>query len=166
MMAGSGDRAERAIGILESAASVLLLGGMFGAILIQVFFRYVLRDPLIWPYEFSIYCYIYTVFIGAAIATRRKSNIAFDLVYNRFSVRSRLLIESLSNTAIVVILVVVLRATIPYIRFIGGVPSSALGIPLSLVLSSFPTGLGLVVIYLCLQTVSDVREYRRLGRDG
>lgn len=43
--------------IPEETCGVVALGVMFGAIIVQVVFRY-LFTPLIWPFELSIYMYI------------------------------------------------------------------------------------------------------------
>lgn len=132
---------------------------MFGAILIQVFYRYVLKAPLIWPYEVSIYCYIYTVFIGAAMAARRRSLIAFDLLYRRFTKRTGLLVDAATNLLISIVLIMVLQPTVPYIELIGSAPSSGLGIPLGYVLSAFPLGMGLVTVSLCIHAGRDLKEF-------
>lgn len=72
---------DRLVRFLEETCGVLALAVMFVAIVVQVFFRYLLR-PLIWPFELSIYMYICTIYLGAALAARRNSHVAFDVVYN------------------------------------------------------------------------------------
>ncbi|NIW57887.1 MAG: TRAP transporter small permease subunit, partial [Nitrospinaceae bacterium] len=72
---------------LEAVAGAVFFLGMFGAISIQIFARYVLQHPLVWPFELSIYCFIYMIYIGAGIAARKRSHVSFDLIYNRFPAR-------------------------------------------------------------------------------
>jgi TRAP-type C4-dicarboxylate transport system permease small subunit len=76
-----GDVVDRLVRFLEETCGVLALAVMFVAIVVQVFFRYLLR-PLIWPFELSIYMYICMIYLGAALAARRNSHVAFDVVFN------------------------------------------------------------------------------------
>jgi TRAP-type C4-dicarboxylate transport system permease small subunit len=73
---------------LEEMCGVLALAVMFAAIVVQVFFRYLFR-PLIWPFELSIYMYICLIYLGAALAARRNSHVAFDVVFNRLPAAGR-----------------------------------------------------------------------------
>lgn len=147
-----------------SIISILLFCGMFGAIIIQVVYRYILKSPLTWPYEFSIYCYIYIVFFGAGMAARRNSHIVFELFYERFSKKIRLTISIISNIFIIIILMLILRSSYSFIEFMGDVRSSALGIPFYIVLSSFPLGMALIALYLSLNTLRYFKELYSPGR--
>jgi TRAP-type C4-dicarboxylate transport system permease small subunit len=66
---------------LEETCGVLALSVMFLAILVQVIFRY-LFTPLIWPFELSIFMYICLIYLGAALAARDDSHVAFDVLFN------------------------------------------------------------------------------------
>jgi TRAP-type C4-dicarboxylate transport system permease small subunit len=146
----------------ENVLGVLFFVGMFGAVSIQVFSRYALGHPLVWPFEFSIYCYIYIVYIGSVMATRRRSHVAFDIVHERLPRRARLLVRIIGNMFIVAVLLTVLPSSIEYISFVGYVRSSALDIHWSWVLAIFPVSMGLVVIHLSAWTVRYIRELRSL----
>jgi TRAP-type C4-dicarboxylate transport system permease small subunit len=71
-----GDRIELAV---EVAAILLLLATAFVALL-QVFCRYVLGDALAWPEEAAKYLFVWFVFLGAAMVTRRGQHITIDLL--------------------------------------------------------------------------------------
>jgi TRAP-type C4-dicarboxylate transport system permease small subunit len=66
---------------LEETCGVLALSVMFLAIVVQVIFRY-LFTPLIWPFELSIFMYICLIYLGAALAARDDSHVAFDILFN------------------------------------------------------------------------------------
>lgn len=68
-------------------AVVVALLVMFVAIIVQVFFRY-LFTPLIWPFELSIFMYICLIYLGAALAARRDSHVAFDVLFNALPVEA------------------------------------------------------------------------------
>jgi TRAP-type C4-dicarboxylate transport system permease small subunit len=150
---------------IENALSVLFFGGMFGAIIIQVFFRYVLKEPLVWPYELSIFCFIYIVFFGAAIASRRGTHISFGLVLDRMSAKTRLVVTILTHIFIIIIILMIFPSTISFIGFMGIITSSAMGVPMYVVLLSFPVGMGLIVLYSIVWTIRYIHELR-LARKG
>jgi TRAP-type C4-dicarboxylate transport system permease small subunit len=147
----------------EAAAGAIFFIGMLGAISIQIFSRYVLKHPLVWPFELSIYCFIYITYLGAGIAARRDTHVAFDVVFERFPERAQVLIRILTNLFIIAVLIIVFPPTISYIKAVGYVKSSALGIPWSWVLLSFPSGIALVAIHLSAHTVGDMIRLARKG---
>ncbi len=147
------------INLIESALSVIFFGGMFGAIIIQVFFRYVLMNPLVWPYELSIFCFIYIVFFGASIASRRRTHIAFGMLFDRMSPKTQLVINMLTHLFIVVVILLIFPSTISFIIFMGKIQSSSMGVPMYVVLVSFPLGMGLIVLYSILWAVRHFQEF-------
>jgi TRAP-type C4-dicarboxylate transport system permease small subunit len=144
---------------IETILAVLFFAGMFGAIIIQVFFRYVLKNPLVWPYELSIYCFIYIVFFGAAIASRRNTHIVFGLMVDRMSVQAQLIVRIVTNLFVVAVLLLIFPSTISFIGFMGKIKSSSMGIPMYVVLVSFPLGMGLIVLYSILWAVRHFQEF-------
>ncbi len=51
---------------------------MVTSILLQVFFRYAMNSPLYWSEEIARYAFVWLVFIGAAIASKRGAHIGVD----------------------------------------------------------------------------------------
>lgn len=148
---------ESTLDALETGIGAVFFLCMFGAILVQVFFRYVLNAPLVWPFEFSIYCYIYVVYIGAVMAARRDSHVVFDLVYGCFPRRLRLAVGALTNMFIAGVFLYTIPSSISYIRLIGDIPSASLGLPWGVVLAVFPVGMGLMALILCVRGLFNLR---------
>lgn len=48
--------------------------------LIGVFFRYVLGSPIAWVYEFTIVCFSWMIFLGAAMAFKNNEHISLTIV--------------------------------------------------------------------------------------
>jgi C4-dicarboxylate transporter DctM subunit len=65
--------------VVECIAATLLLSTIAIALL-QVFCRYVLNDSLSWPEEMAKFAFVWFVFLGAAMVTRRSRHIVIDLV--------------------------------------------------------------------------------------
>ena len=64
---------------VEAIAAALLLSTVIIA-LIQVFCRYVLNNSLSWPEEMAKFAFVWFVFLGAAMVTRRSRHIVIDLL--------------------------------------------------------------------------------------
>ena len=62
--------------------SVILLTGIFILGLCQVFWRWVLRDPIIWSEELIQLTYVWICYLGWAIAERKDSHIRITAILN------------------------------------------------------------------------------------
>ena len=65
--------------LVETVAGTLL-GATAVITLVQVFFRYGLNHSLAWPEEMTRWAFVWLVFLGAAMLTRRSGHIAIDFL--------------------------------------------------------------------------------------
>jgi TRAP-type C4-dicarboxylate transport system permease small subunit len=77
--------AERAIDVLAIAA----FSGILLCVLLQVFFRYVLSDPLVWSEELARYLFIWCAFLGWIVASRKRSHLAMTFVVDKLPPRAQ-----------------------------------------------------------------------------
>ena len=77
-------RVERAIGVLLMSTIVI-------TITIQVVTRYVFGQPLVWVEELAGYCFLWGVFLGAALGMKELRHIRIDTFVARLSVRPQAL---------------------------------------------------------------------------
>ncbi len=54
---------------------------MFIVFLLNIFFRYVLKNPQNWTFEFSVNAFVIVGLLGACVAYRLEDHVVFDLVY-------------------------------------------------------------------------------------
>lgn len=66
------------IGKIERLVGVVLLGAIVVSIILQVFFRYVMQDPLVWVLEFSSGCFIWGTFLCVSYALKNKRHITIN----------------------------------------------------------------------------------------
>lgn len=59
-----------------------LFGTMAVAVFLQVIFRYIFRSPLFWSEELARYLFVWSSFLGGAIAARKGSHIGLELIQN------------------------------------------------------------------------------------
>lgn len=65
------------------AASALCMAVMATLVIIQVFYRYVLQDPLTVTQEISVYAMVWVVMLGSTMAVRKRTHIAVSLLVDR-----------------------------------------------------------------------------------
>lgn len=130
---------------------VYLAAAVFAALIIsifaEVFFRYVLNNPSGHLFELSIYLFVWTIYLGGALATRYNQHVRFDLIYRRLPERGRRILETvfdlLTNGVLLVLFFPAVRYTIQMYR----IPSSVLRVPWTFLLVVFPLFLALVLIH-------------------
>ncbi|MDQ7829314.1 MAG: TRAP transporter small permease [Armatimonadota bacterium] len=78
-----------------SSLGAVLLFAIFLVILAQVAFRYVLARPLVWTEEAARYLYIWTCYLGAAMAFRRGTHVRIGAMVDRVPPAVRLWVHRL-----------------------------------------------------------------------
>jgi TRAP-type C4-dicarboxylate transport system permease small subunit len=151
---------DRLVRFLEETCGVVALGVMLAALVIQVVFRY-LFTPLIWPFELSIYMYICLIYLGAALAARRDTHVAFDLLVGLLPSKARHLIDVGVRLVGAVLLLPLL---VPGLRLMAKshtIRSASLGIPWSFLILVSLVGMALFAAHLLAGAVRAWRAFAR-----
>ncbi|MGE4297100.1 MAG: TRAP transporter small permease [Desulfovibrionaceae bacterium] len=137
--------------------SALSLGFMTILVIVQVFYRYVLNDPLSATQELSIYAMIYVVMLGCTIAVRKKTHIAVDALVGLLPARPALAIRMTSYCVMLFFFVVLLKegSTLTMRSMLQMSPST--GIPLGYVVFSIPLCSGISILYILEHMLRDCR---------
>ncbi len=134
----------------------LLVVLMTAAVLLQVFYRYVLTDPIGWSEELAIYAMIWMAFLVAPIAYRTGGNVAIEVVRDLFHGRWQAMLQIVLNLLVLALLVVLLRHSIIYVgRGMGSLVPS-LGVQAGWFYLAMPVGIAgmlLVAIEILLKAV-------------
>lgn len=151
------ERCEHGLRVLLAGLLLFITTGVF----IQVCLRYLFSLSFLWGEELSLFSFIWCVFLGAAIAVRRRTHFAFDLLVGllrgRAAAGQRLLVDLIVLSLSVVILVQGYRFAILSIRRL----SPALGITLFVPTLIIPIS----AAYMILATgVAVGKGFRRIVR--
>ena len=73
------------IGRLERVICVVLLSTIVVSITIQVITRYLFGQPLVWVEELAGYCFLWGVFLGAAVGMKELRHIRIETFVSRLS---------------------------------------------------------------------------------
>ena len=136
-----------------------LLAFITVGVFVQVVMRYAFSMSFLWGEELSLFAFIWSVFLGAAVGVRRKIHLGFDflpeLLTGRWAVAQRLTIN-LSILAVAVLLLVEGWAfSLLSVRRL----SPALGISLFVPTLVIPISGGLMVLIVLRDLARDVRQF-------
>jgi TRAP-type C4-dicarboxylate transport system permease small subunit len=93
---------------------------MFVTVIIGVFWRYILDNPLLWTINAATIAFIWVVMIASGPANRHNDHIQFDLIYNRVRPSVRRWMRIVGDLLIIVPFAAAIPATVDYIGFVGG----------------------------------------------
>jgi C4-dicarboxylate transporter, DctQ subunit len=100
----------------ENVAAAML-GVMFAAFLIQIFFRYIMNLPVGWTQELSVVLWLWLVLFGAAFVVGEKEEIRFDIIYGTVSANARRVMCIITAIVLIALYVISLPAVTDYVTF-------------------------------------------------
>ena len=124
--------------------------------LAQVVFRYVLSAPLPWSEELARYCFVWIVFLGAAIGLERGFHLGVDLFVNLLPPRFQIGLDVLTSVLIAIFAAAVIYASFPVISMNLLQRSPALGVQMAWIYLAIPISMvliGLISISRVLETL-------------
>lgn len=135
----------------------LLMAVMVATIVLQVFCRFVLGNPLSWSEELARYVFVWITFLGAAIAYRHGGHIVVEsavvLLPRRVQVSLAWVVDLLMSAALVVLLVQGLRI----VEVNSNVQATMLEVPMSWIYASVPTSAALMLAYQVERTIRRIQ---------
>ena len=117
--------------------AVALLSVMFACFVIQIFFRYVLNNPVGWTEEVIVTTWLWTVLWGAAFILSEAEEVRFDILFSNLSECARRVCTVLSGAALVFIYGISLPASYRYVAFMKVERSAYLHVPIDLMYSVY-----------------------------
>ena len=117
--------------------AVALLSIMFGCFIIQIFFRYVLNNPVGWTEEVIVTTWLWTVLWGAAFILTEAEEVRFDILYTNLSEAGRRVCTVVTGLALLAMYGVSLPATYKYVSFMSVERSAYLKVPINLMYSIY-----------------------------
>lgn len=117
--------------------AVALLSLMFATFIIQIFFRYVLNNPVGWSEEVIVTTWLWTVLWGAAFILGEAEEIRFDIIYSHISQNTRRIFTIISGVVLIVMYAVSLPGAFSYVTFMKVEHSAYLHVRIDLMYSVF-----------------------------
>ena len=104
---------------------------MFASFIIQIFFRYVLNNPIGWSEEVIVTMWLWTVLWGAAFILSEKEEIRFDIIYSNLSERMRRIFTVITGVVLILLYGLSLPASYAYVSFMKVERSAYLHVPIN-----------------------------------
>ena len=110
---------------------------MFATFIIQIFFRYVLNNPVGWTEEVIVTTWLWTVLWGAAFVLSEAEEIRFDIIYSNISETVKRIFTVITGVVSVLLYAVSLPASYSYVSFMRVERSAYLHVPIDLMYSVY-----------------------------
>ena len=136
---------------------------LFGVFVLQIFFRYILRNPQPWSMEVTSMCYVWVVLLGACFAQRKRSHVTFTLIYDLLPVRLKSFTAFLGNLIIFVAPAASVSPTWDYIKFMKVQKSSVLKVGLNYIFAPYMVFLAMMLFYIGIELYQDFMVFSGLG---
>ena len=143
--------------VFELYIPVVFFFIMFLTILLQVFFRYVVRYPLTWSMEVTVIGFVWTVIFGTCYTMRRRAHIKFTLFYDRLKPRPAAVFRLLGNLIIVVTFLSLVYASLRYSFFVSFQKTPVFRISFTVIFLPFVYFLCSIAGYTITEIIEDVR---------
>jgi TRAP-type C4-dicarboxylate transport system permease small subunit len=132
---------------------------MFVVFVLQIFFRYFLNRPLTWPYEVTIFAFIWTAILGACFARRHGVHVVFGLIYDKVSPKTQVIFRLIANGLIFVAFLVALKPSYEQVMFMAFKKSTVLKIPFHIAYSPYVVFVILILGHTLYDLVIDVKKF-------
>ncbi|WP_319415080.1 TRAP transporter small permease [Marispirochaeta aestuarii] len=123
----------------------------FGLILLLtillVILRYLFNTSIVGGNELMEFLFIYTTALGAAVSLGKRSHIKVTYFVDQLPPLSRAVVDTFSLLLVLLINVVLLRLSFPWIAKVGDAASPVLRLPSWVAMISVPIGCSLAVLY-------------------
>ncbi len=149
--------------LVELYVPMVMFTVLFLLFVINVFFRYVLNDPLTWPYELVTVAFVWTAVMAATYVRRIHGHVSFTLFYDGLSPRGQAWSRIAANAFVLVAFAIAIPATVSWVVFMGFKGTSNLKISFTFVYFPIIPFLLLIIGHSLVDVVRDVRALMGSG---
>ena len=159
-------RAEGAVFLIHNLEEILsfpFLAAIAYLVFTQVYFRYVLNDPIVWAEEITLVCFHWAVFLGMALAYKHGEKLTMDTFVSHLPVNIQRKIYIIIEILIFfTLLLLIYHGTLVAILE-WTYPTPALEFPQTFQSASYPVGMTLMVIHSGRQLWAMITGEAELG---
>lgn len=139
------------------AASCLIL--MVAIVALQVFYRYILNRPLLWPLEVSLFLFVYLVWFGGTAGIRDGREIRIELAEKYLPLSIKIFLMPLLSIISIGLIVLVVYYGVKVTNFQKTGIYDAIPFPRSILFAVAPIVGGLMGIYLLRRLIGQLRSF-------
>lgn len=151
---------------LEEIMATFFLMMMCIFVFLQLFYRYLLKDPLLYAEEIARYAYIWVTFIGLSLSTKTKEHIRIDFFVEKLPGKIKSIVNVMIKIITLALLVFLTYWGMRLVNFNRMMLSPALRIPLYLIYYAFPLGTALASIRTVQAMIGDIELLKLHHAEG
>lgn len=136
---------------------IILMSALVITTTIQVFYRYILNNPLTWTSELSRFLFIWITFLGAWYVFKKGGHLGLDIIVINLPRSIKSWTAKLVELIIVIFLLVVLWKSPEFLMMTKNQTSPALGLSMFYIYLSFPLSAFLMLGEILLGWISPTR---------
>ncbi|MBS7696476.1 MULTISPECIES: TRAP transporter small permease [unclassified Chelatococcus] len=140
-------------GRFAEIVSSLMFAGIFVVFIVGIAMRYLFHKPLMWTDEVTILLLLWCTFLTDAFVVRSSDHVAFDVVWDVVSSRTRRAIGIIGRLLFALVFAAALPTVIDYVLFLWRERTDVLEIRLDIVFSCFVIYMVMVVVRLIAQLI-------------
>ncbi|KUO49295.1 MAG: hypothetical protein APF76_15950 [Desulfitibacter sp. BRH_c19] len=134
---------------IQVTLGAICLAIVIVTITLGIISRYVFNSPFTWTEELGVFLFVWIAFFGAAVSTAKNKHVAIDLLPQKLSPKTVIILEFVLNLFILVFLCVMIFGAIKLQTMTRTHFSVALNIPRSVYyLAPLISGIYMVLVYI------------------
>jgi tripartite ATP-independent transporter DctM subunit len=152
-----GRRTENAIKWATEIPAALLVGVETILLLVNVFYRYILHDPLTWGDELASMLFMWMAMFGAVIALRRNEHMKLSTLINRMPPERRAFMNTFAGVVVIAFLLALIPWAYEYAIEEWFIITPALEIRNTFRVAALPVGLSFMLIIAINRLIESAR---------
>lgn len=142
---------------IEVVMPVLALVMIFGAFIVNVVSRYILKSPVNACYELCLTGLVWCLFLSAPYAARKHNNVAFTLLYDKMGAKAQLVCRLLGTAFLIFCFGAMLYPCTDWVLFMKRRFTAVLRVPMAIIYAPFVVFNVLTLCHLIYDFVKDIR---------
>jgi TRAP-type C4-dicarboxylate transport system permease small subunit len=135
--------------ILASICMVIVIG----VTVLGVFMRYVVKSPLMWIEEVSMFFFVWLALLGSASATKTGGHVSIDVIVEKMSGNARKIVDMIVAAVVIVTLAIIIKNGLALALQARMKVTPILRVPYTYIDIAIPIGLAWMLIYYVKQTL-------------
>ena len=139
---------------------------MTGVVLLQVFMRRIVGQPLTWSEEFARYMFIYITFIGGGLLIHDRGHIYVEIILDRLQKKKKVWVQLFIDLIIMAFTIYLIPSALASMDAATGSFSTAMYIPMQYITLSVLLGAILMVIFGSWNIWLDIQDIKEVVKKG
>ena len=132
-------------------------------VIINVFTRYFLKTAIFWSEEVATGCFVWSVFLGAAAAYKRKVHVSVDMIVNLAKGKMRIFIACIMDLLLILVNGYIAYMALRYVKVSRVKPTPVLGISSVCISASILIAFTLMTVYSVKFLLQDFIKITKQG---